>query len=59
VAAYLDGAEAFGAGFWDQAIRHWGPLYAAQPGYQNGALERNLRTACGASTEPDLTLCPP
>jgi hypothetical protein len=59
VMAYLDGARAFKAGYWDQAIRHWGPLYAAQPGFQNGALERNLRQACGASPDPDLALCPP
>ena len=59
VAAYLDGAMAFEAGYWNQAIRYWGPLFAAQPGYQDGALERNLREACGASPEPDLALCPP
>lgn len=59
VMAYLDGARAFTAGYWDQAIRHWGPLYAAQPGFQSGALERNLRQACGASPDPDLALCPP
>ncbi|HSJ53807.1 MAG TPA: hypothetical protein VLC52_08655, partial [Anaerolineae bacterium] len=59
LSAYLEGAEASEAGFWTQAIRHWGPLYAVQPGYQSGALEKNLRMACGASPDPDLTLCPP
>jgi hypothetical protein len=59
VSAYLDGARAYAAGFWNQAIRHWGPLYAAQPGYQNGVLEANLKQACGASPDPDLALCPP
>ncbi len=59
VRVYLQGARAFDASFWNQAITHWGPLYAAQPGFQNGALERNLRQACIASPDPDLTLCPP
>lgn len=59
VSAYLAGARAFAAGFWNQAIRYWGPLYAVQPGYQSGVLESNLRQACGASPDPDLGLCPP
>jgi tetratricopeptide (TPR) repeat protein len=57
--AYVEGARAFQAGFWNQAIRYWGPLFAVQPGYQNGVLERNLKQACGASPDPDLAVCAP
>lgn len=56
---YLAGLEAFARESWNLAITHWGPIYLVQPGYQNGALEENLRLACANSETPDETLCPP
>lgn len=59
VSAFLDGAGAFRQGFWDSAIAYWGPLYAEQPDYQDGALRRYLAKACTNSESPDPTYCPP
>ena len=56
---FLAGVEAYGQGYWDLAIAHWGPLYAQQPEYQDGVLRRYLVDACANSNEPDPTYCTP
>jgi hypothetical protein len=56
---YLAGSEAFGIQNWDGAIFYWGAIYTVDPGYQNGALERNLRQACANSPQPDEEVCLP
>jgi hypothetical protein len=55
---YVAGAEAFAQGKWDEAIAHWGPLYAAHPDYQGGVLEANLRSACASGSSSATALCP-
>jgi outer membrane protein assembly factor BamD (BamD/ComL family) len=58
-AEYVAGANALAQQNWTEAIKHWGPIYAARPGYQNGVLEKQLRQACASTAAPDATLCPP
>jgi tetratricopeptide (TPR) repeat protein len=55
---FLAGASAFNQENWNSAIAYWGPIYAAQPNYQNGVLAENLRRACSNSLTPDTTYCP-
>jgi outer membrane protein assembly factor BamD (BamD/ComL family) len=58
-AEYVAGAEASAQQSWQEAMNHWGPIYAARPNYQNGVLEKNLRQACANSPAPNTTYCPP
>jgi tetratricopeptide (TPR) repeat protein len=58
VSDFLDGATAFNQENWNSAIAYWGPIYAAQPDYQNGVLAEKLRRACNNSPTPDTTYCP-
>ncbi|MBN1659323.1 MAG: hypothetical protein JXA93_13040 [Anaerolineae bacterium] len=55
---YLAGLDAFNAGRWDEAIVHWGPIYAVRPSYQDGVLEERLQIAC-AATEIEFSWCSP
>ena len=55
---YVAGSLAFSQEDWNGAIVHWGPIYAAQPNYQEGVLEENLRRACLNSAAPENALCP-
>ena len=59
IVEYLSGLEAFRLEDWDLAIAYWGPLHAADPGYQKGVLEDRLRQACSNSSSPDETYCAP
>jgi tetratricopeptide (TPR) repeat protein len=58
-AEYVAGAEAMAQGQWDEAISHWGPLYADHPDYQTGALKTNLSQACSHASPASKSLCPP
>jgi tetratricopeptide (TPR) repeat protein len=56
---YMDGLAAFRLEDWDLAIAYWGPILAAYPDYQDGALEDKLRVACASSASPDEAYCAP
>jgi tetratricopeptide (TPR) repeat protein len=58
-AEYVAGADAAAGERWNEAITHWGAIYAVQPDYQHGVLEDRLRQVCANSPTPSTDLCPP
>jgi tetratricopeptide (TPR) repeat protein len=58
-AEYVAGFDAAAMGRWNEAVDHWGYIFATHPGYQHGALEDRLRQACATSPTSNPSLCPP
>lgn len=56
---YVAGSDAAAQEQWNEAIAHWGPIFAAYPDYQQGALETRLRQVCTDNPDASSGLCPP